>query len=194
MKRLVLLLSVLVLLALAACSGVAVVPEATLAPTAVIPTVAVATAAPPAPTDEPEPTATDQPTAAPTVEPVATDEPSPEPTATEEPSPEPTATNEPTPEPTEALPAAETAEIAIVDFAFAPENITVPVGSTVSWTHTGRAPHTATADNGTFDSGSLSNGGTFDFTFAAAGTYAYYCKIHGGPGQSGMSAVITVTD
>ena len=43
--------------------------------------------------------------------------------------------------------------VSIVDFAFQPASIEVPAGSTVTWTNTGAAPHTVTADDGAFDSG-----------------------------------------
>jgi plastocyanin len=54
--------------------------------------------------------------------------------------------------------------------------------------------HTVTADDGSFASDTLSNGGVFEFTFNNPGTFAYYCEFHGGPGGEGMSAVITVTN
>lgn len=183
MKRVILSVLFLALVLLAACTA-ASVPPATIAPTA----------APPTATGEPavEPTVT----AVPTAEPTATEEPTPEPTATDEPTPEPPPTDEPSPEPTatEGATGGQNATIVISDFSFLPENMTVRSGTRVSWSHLGRATHTVTADDGSFDSGSLSDGDTFDFTFSAAGTYTYYCKIHGGPGQSGMSAIITVTD
>ena len=193
MKRIGLSVLFLALLFLAACTG-ASDPPATIAPTAAPPT---ATSQPTAvPTEEAVPTAEAVPNAEPTTEPTATEEPSPEPTATDEPTPAPAPTGTPSPEPTTTVEASggQPAGIVIGDFSFSPENITVKARARVSWSHLGRAPHTVTADDGTFDSGSLSDGDTFDFTFSTAGTYAYYCKIHGGPGQSGMSALITVTD
>jgi plastocyanin len=72
----------------------------------------------------------------------------------------------------------ETVSINIVDFAFDPVSIEVPVGTTVEWTNQGEAPHTVTADDGAFDSGELGSGDTFSFTFDAAGTFAYHCEIH----------------
>src|SRR5206468_1043544 len=46
-------------------------------------------------------------------------------------------------------------EVQIVDDAFAPKNINVPVGTIVIWTRNGSHPHTVTADDGSFDSGLL---------------------------------------
>jgi len=69
--------------------------------------------------------------------------------------------------------------ITIANFAFAPGDTTVPVGGTVTWTNaqTG-VPHTATALDGTWDSGVLDANGTFSFTFSQAGDFAYQCDIH----------------
>ena len=77
-----------------------------------------------------------------------------------------------------AVPAGGSTPATIVDFAFQPASITVRAGTTVTWTNTGGAPHTATADDGSFDSGSLSGGSTFSQPFTKAGTYAYHCAIH----------------
>jgi len=81
--------------------------------------------------------------------------------------------------------------VTIVDFAFEPNAIEVNVGDTVTWTNTGNAPHTATADDGTFDSGTLNNGGTFSHTFATAGTVAYHCELH--PDMTGTIVIAEVT-
>jgi plastocyanin len=75
----------------------------------------------------------------------------------------------------------------IVDFGYEPTTLTIPAGTTVTWTNTGNAPHTVTADDGSFDSGNLSGGATFSQAFAKAGTFAYHCTIH-----SSMTATITV--
>ena len=68
--------------------------------------------------------------------------------------------------------------INITGMAFSESTITISVGDTVTWTNLDSAPHTATEDNGVFNSGTLNNGDTFSFTFTAAGTYTYHCAIH----------------
>src|SRR5215211_6033039 len=68
--------------------------------------------------------------------------------------------------------------VSIVDFAFQPASLEVASGSTVTWTNTGAAPHTVTADNGAFDSGQLKPGATFSQTFTTPGTYTYHCETH----------------
>lgn len=77
--------------------------------------------------------------------------------------------------------------ITIDDFAYAPSELTVSVGSTVSWTNEQSASHTVTADDGEFDSGTLAQGDEFSETFGTAGTFAYHCTIH-----PSMTATITV--
>lgn len=70
--------------------------------------------------------------------------------------------------------------IAIRNFAFGPQSITVHVGTTVSWTNQDPQPtqHTATADGGAFNTGSLAPGDSGAFTFTTPGRYAYHCAIH----------------
>jgi plastocyanin len=73
-------------------------------------------------------------------------------------------------------------------------NITAAVATTVTWLNVGLSPHTATADNGAFDSGTeaarwISSGAAHSFTFRTPGTYTYSCVPHR---QLGMSGVIVV--
>ncbi len=70
-------------------------------------------------------------------------------------------------------------------FQFVPINQTVSVGDTVTWTNTGTTiPHTSTSGtnkipSGLWDSGNITGGKTFSFTFnGAPGDYAYYCTPH----------------
>ncbi len=80
----------------------------------------------------------------------------------------------------------------MVDFAFEPRTLTVPVGTTVTWPNAGKAPHTATSDTGAFDTGNVDPGQSQSFTFDKPGTYPYYCKYHGGPNGAGMAGTIVV--
>jgi plastocyanin len=70
------------------------------------------------------------------------------------------------------------AAVSIVDFAFEPSSLEVATGTTVTWTNNGQARHTATADDGTFDSGRLRTGESVSFTFNTPGTFAYHCEVH----------------
>jgi plastocyanin len=68
--------------------------------------------------------------------------------------------------------------VSIQDFSFSPDQITVAPGTTVTWTNEGPSPHTTTADDGSWDSGTLQQGEDFSFTFDKPGTYTYHCSIH----------------
>jgi plastocyanin len=61
---------------------------------------------------------------------------------------------------------------------FAPQNVDIAAGGTVTWTWNGGLSHSVTSDTGVFDSG-VKMTGTFSFTFATAGTYGYFCVVHG---------------
>ena len=78
------------------------------------------------------------------------------------------------------------------DNHFEDADITVPVGTTVTWVQTGNHPHTTTSYDGLWDSGIIpgGSGGSFSFTFAEPGTYTYYCKPHE---SQGMVGSVTVT-
>jgi len=87
---------------------------------------------------------------------------------------------------------AATEDVAVQDDMFAPASITIDAGDTVEWTWSGPNPHSVTSDaGGLFNSGVL-NSGAFAFTFTSAGTYAYYCSVHGARGGIGMSGTVTV--
>lgn len=87
--------------------------------------------------------------------------------------------------------AEQAASVAVVDDDFRPTLLTVTLGATVVWTNQGQHPHTVTAADRAFDSGTLEGGQTFEVTFDEVGTVPYYCQIHGEPG-SGMTGVVTV--
>lgn len=73
------------------------------------------------------------------------------------------------------------------NLTFTPSSMTVKPCQLVVWKVTGSAPHTVTADAGTFDSGTLNKDQTFPHAFPTAGTIQYHCKIH-----SGMKGTIIV--
>ena len=96
----------------------------------------------------------------------------------------------PTPAPTEApaVPALDAASVDIVDLAFEPASVEVVAGGSVTWTNTGAVPHTATAEDASFDSKALASRATFTQTFASPGTFAYICQIH--PDMRGTVEVV----
>jgi plastocyanin len=66
----------------------------------------------------------------------------------------------------------------IAGFAFVPAAIEVPLGGQVTWTNEDPAPHTVSAEDGSFGSDQLDPGAIFQATFDRAGTFAYLCQIH----------------
>jgi plastocyanin len=74
--------------------------------------------------------------------------------------------------------AASDPAVTISDFQFSPSTITVHVGDTITWTNDGPSAHTATASNGSFDTGLLQKGASGSHTFKQAGTFTYACRIH----------------
>ena len=69
-------------------------------------------------------------------------------------------------------------QVSIEDFAYRPATIIIPVGTTVRWTNNGSVQHTVTDSQGTFDSGVLEPGQSFERSFDVPGTYSYICTIH----------------
>ena len=61
---------------------------------------------------------------------------------------------------------------------YEPANLDVLVGTTVTWKNDDAINHTVTADEDAFSSGYVPPGGSFTFTFAKQGSYAFHCTIH----------------
>lgn len=79
---------------------------------------------------------------------------------------------------TSSAPAASGNTIAVKNFSFGPQRLTVNAGTTVTWQFDDTAKHTATSTDGKFDSKALGKGQSFSFTFNTPGTYNYICSIH----------------
>lgn len=69
-------------------------------------------------------------------------------------------------------------KVKIVEFVYEPDPVTVQVGGKVIWQNEDTAPHTATADDGSFDTGTIERGKIKSETFKQAGTFTYFCQIH----------------
>jgi len=67
-------------------------------------------------------------------------------------------------------------EVAIVDFAYSPDKVTISPGETVVWTNADTVSHTVTGSD--FSSESLSAGDSYEYTFQEPGIYDYYCAFH----------------
>ena len=72
------------------------------------------------------------------------------------------------------------AKVTIDDFVFAPNELVVTRGATVTWVNTDDVAHTVTSKAAPplFDSRTLHTGDTFSFKFKRPGTYDYFCKPH----------------
>jgi plastocyanin len=72
-----------------------------------------------------------------------------------------------------------TKTVVIRNFHFKPAHITIKRGTRVTWINKDITKHTATANNGAFDSGVLRPGQRYSHTFNIAGrTNKYHCEIH----------------
>jgi len=82
-----------------------------------------------------------------------------------------------------------TASLTIQNYSYAPPQLTIAVGTKVTWTNKGPDPHSVTSDSTGFDSGALdaptgngyggmTTGGFFQVTFSTPGTYTYHCMFH----------------
>ena len=81
---------------------------------------------------------------------------------------------------------AETAAVSIDNFTFAPAELKLKVGDTVTWINHDDIPHTVVSA-GKFRSKTLDSDDSFTFTFAAPGDYTYFCSLH--PHMTGMIKV-----
>ena len=70
---------------------------------------------------------------------------------------------------------------------FAPVTITTAPGQTVRWFNDDTAPHTVSANDGTWDSGNVPPGASFERRFDVPGTFPYVCVYH--PGMAGTVLV-----
>jgi plastocyanin len=88
-------------------------------------------------------------------------------------------------------PCAVTETVDIIDFEFVPQEQTINVGDTIMWTNSGSFDHTTTSDTAVWDSGNMSPGDDFSFTFNTPGVYTYHCEIH--PTMTGTITVLSGT-
>jgi plastocyanin len=102
-------------------------------------------------------------------------------------------TEQPTQTPTEApTGGGSTVQVVMKNTSFQPAQITVKVGTTVTWVNDDPVAHTVSSGTRSqptnlFDSGNVGPGQSFSFTFDQPGTYDYFCKIH--PGMDGVVIV-----
>jgi plastocyanin len=81
-----------------------------------------------------------------------------------------------------------TASVSVNDNFYAPRDVVIARGGTVTWTWRGATAHTVSSDDGSTFSSPEQTTGTFVKTFASAGRFPYHCEVHG----SSMSGSVTV--
>ncbi len=74
--------------------------------------------------------------------------------------------------------AAHTATVQIDNFTFTPPNLTVTVGTVVTWKNADDSPHRIADVNGAYNSAALDTEDSYSHTFATPGVYKYICSIH----------------
>ncbi len=79
-------------------------------------------------------------------------------------------------------------QVEISSFAFAPAELTIVAGDTVTWTNLDAVEHTATATDGSWDTGLLGQADSASVTFTVPGTYDYLCTPH--PSMTGRIVVV----
>lgn len=84
----------------------------------------------------------------------------------------------PTQSPASVVARGRTARLTIANYAFAPRELTVQAGTTVTVKNTDATAHTATARSGAFDTGTLGPGQSVRLHLNAPGIYTYYCQFH----------------
>ena len=82
-------------------------------------------------------------------------------------------------------------EVRIDNFAFAPQRMTVKVGTTVTWINDDDIPHTVASNTKLFRSSALDTKDKFSFTFTTPGAYEYFCSLH--PHMTGAIVVEATT-
>lgn len=91
----------------------------------------------------------------------------------------------------EAAPSGEARKaekVEIVEFAYVPDPVVIQVGGKVTWQNEDAAPHTATADDGSFYTGTIEKGKLGSETFNEPGTFTYFCTFH--PDMHGTVEVV----
>ena len=68
--------------------------------------------------------------------------------------------------------------VSIENLAFNPNTLTVSIGTAVTWINNDNVDHTVNAESGLFNSGTLSKGENYTYTFTETGTYSYICGLH----------------
>ena len=77
-----------------------------------------------------------------------------------------------------ADPAAQTVTVEIRDMKYAPDTLTIPAGTNVTWINKDQMPHTVTDRGRSFASAALDTGDSYSHTFPSPGEFTYFCAVH----------------
>ena len=77
--------------------------------------------------------------------------------------------------------------VTIQNASFIPATMNVTAGTTVMWINKANATQDVVSDNGLFNSGNLTNGMSYNYTFNQSGTYPYHSSIN--PSMTGTIVV-----
>ncbi|MCR4340371.1 MAG: cupredoxin family copper-binding protein [Gemmatimonadaceae bacterium] len=84
----------------------------------------------------------------------------------------------PAPQPVAEQSDGATVRVNIKDLAFSPATLRIKVGQTVEWVNGDPLAHTVTADDKSWGSGFLNQGGRYSHRFTSAGAFPYHCEPH----------------
>jgi plastocyanin len=91
---------------------------------------------------------------------------------------EPTATTAPAEAPAAGGALERSVKVEIANFEYSPDPVRVEAGGKVIWQNEDSVAHTATADDGSFDTGEIEEGKLKSESFKQPGTFTYHCEIH----------------
>jgi plastocyanin len=89
--------------------------------------------------------------------------------------------------------AADARTITMAAAAYSPVILTVEAGTTITFENSSTFPHTATAEDGSFDTGAIAPGSSKSIVVSTPGTFPFFCQFHGAAGGVGQAGNITVT-
>ncbi|AWY40288.1 amidase [Pseudomonas putida] len=73
---------------------------------------------------------------------------------------------------------AQEMKVDIKEFMYGPKDMTVPVGTKVTWVNDDEIPHTVAETHKVFRSGALDTGDSYSWVFNTPGEYEYFCALH----------------
>jgi plastocyanin len=85
--------------------------------------------------------------------------------------------------------ALDTASVIIFDNGYNPAAVTVAIGGSVTWVWTGNNAHGVSFDDPSIAASTVQSVGTFSVRFPRAGSFSFFCTVHGRTVESGTVTV-----